>query len=437
MLLGVPKYLASIAIVLTTSPLILAQSPEKPFYLRDGDTVVFYGDSITEQRFYTADVDVYTVTRFPHMQVQFFNAGVGGDRVTGGSGGPVDVRLPRDVFAQKPTVVTVMLGMNDGGYGSLTPEIETKYTQGYEHILASLEQALPGVRISLLGPSPYDEVTRPEGFPGGYNSTLARFAEIDSELARKHNATFIDLNAPFVASLKRAFAINPLATELLLPDRVHPEPTAHWLMAAALLKGWNAPSIVSSTTIDAKQVTTIESRRSHVSDLAAKESGIAWTELDDALPLPLDHKNAGNHFLLQISDIEQDLDQQLLTVQGLSPGSYQLTIDGTPVSTFTDAELAKGVNLASFNTPMRGQAFRVSWLVRDRDEAHHVRLRMFANQIKTGVSAEPGASDLSRFEKESQSLIYEAAQPLPHHYQLKAITTQLTGDHGEASHPAP
>jgi lysophospholipase L1-like esterase len=412
-----------IATVVATSPLLFAQSAEKPYYLHDGDTVVFYGDSITEQRYYTEDVDVYTVTRFPHMQVQFFNAGVGGDRVSGGSAGPIDVRLPRDVFPQKPTVVTIMLGMNDGGYGHLTPEIESTYTQGYEHILDSIEKTLPGVRVSLLGPSPYDEVTRPAKFPGGYNSTLAHFAEIDSELARKHNATFIDLNAPFLASLKRGVAIDPLATELLLPDRVHPEPIAHWFMAAAILKSWNATAIVSSTTIDAKQLAAIETNNSQVSALSANDSGISWTELDGALPLPFDEKNAGHNFLLQISDIEQDLDQQLLTVHGLTVGNYQFTIDGSPIGIFTDVELNKGVNLAKFSTPMRGQASRVSWLVRDRDDAHYVRLQMFVNQMKYGASAEPGASDLSQFEKELQKRIYEFAQPRPHQYQLKAIAT--------------
>jgi len=419
----VPNRFAFMAIVVAFSPHLFAQSAEKPYYLHDGDTVVFYGDSITEQRYYTQDVDVFTVTRFPHMRVQFFNAGVGGDRVSGGSAGPIDLRLPRDVFPHKPSVVTIMLGMNDGGYGPLTPEVESKYTQGYEHILDSLATTLPGVRVSLLGASPYDEVTRPAKFPGGYNSTLTHFAEIDSELARKHSATFIDLNAPFVASLKRGVAIDPLATELLLPDRVHPEPMAHWFMAAALLKGWNAPSIVSSTIIDAKQLTTVETKNSHVSDLSAKESGISWTELDDALPLPFDDKNAGNHFLLQITDIEQDLDQQLLTVHGLAEGSYQFTIDGTPIGTFTDSELNKGVNLAKFSTPMRGQAYQVSWLIRDRDDAHYVRLRMFVNQMKNGVSAEPGASDLSQFETELQKRIYETAQPHPHRYQLNALTT--------------
>jgi lysophospholipase L1-like esterase len=398
-----------------------AQAPDKPFYLHDGDTVVFYGDSITEQRQYTQDVDVYTVTRFPHMQVQFFNAGVGGDRVTGGGAGPIDLRLSRDLLPHKPTVVTIMLGMNDGRYGPLTPTIENEYRQGYEHILASLEQSLPGLRMTLLGASPYDEVTRPPNFPGGYNPTLVRFSEIDSELAKKHNQTFVDLNAPTVASLKRAMIIDPLATELILPDRVHPEPTVHWVMAEALLKGWNAPSIVSATTLDAGKQAATETTRSHISEIVGSNSGIAWTELDDALPLPFNEKGAADQFLHRISDIEQDLDQQPLTVTGLNPGQYKLTIDGTPVGTFSDAEFAQGVNLANFSTPMRGQAYQVSWLVRDRDDAHYVRLRMFVSQMKTGFAAEPAATDLIAFEKELQRQIYEVAQPKPHRYQIKAV----------------
>jgi lysophospholipase L1-like esterase len=418
------NFFAFAATILACSPSLSAQPAKNAFYLHDGDTVVFYGDSITEQRYYSQSVEVYTVTRFPHMQVQFFNAGVGGDRVSGGSAGPIDLRLTRDIFPQKPTVVTIMLGMNDGGYGPLTPEIENKYTQGYEHILNSIQQTIPGVRISLLGPSPYDEITRPEIFTGGYNSTLTHFAEIDSDLARKHGAAFIDLNAPFVASIKRGMAIDPLATELLLPDRVHPEPMAHWFMAAAILKGWNAPSIVSSTTIDAKKLVAIETHNSHVTELAnatGKDSAIGWTELDDALPLPLDNKNEGNHFLRQISDIDQDLNQQLLTVQGLNQGSYQLMIDNRPIGTFSDAEFAKGINLADWNTPMRGQAYTVNWLIRDRDDAHYVRLRMFANELKTGASAEPGATDLLRFEQALQKRIYEEAQPLPHHYRIAFV----------------
>ena len=423
---------AVLTLLIAIASPVFAQLAEKPFYLHDGDTVVFYGDSITEQRFYTQDVEVYVHTRFPQMHVRFFNAGVGGDRVTGGGAGPIDLRLSRDVFPLKPTVVTIMLGMNDGSYGPLTPEIESRYTQGYEHILISLQQNLPGVRITLLGPSPYDEVTRPENFPGGYNSTLVRFAQINRELAQKYNATFIDLNAPFVNSLKRGNAINPLATELLLPDRVHPEPLAHWFMASALLKGWNAPSLVSSTTINAKSMHATGATNSHVSDLTAAPGnsvGISWTELDDAVPLPLDDKNAANHFLHQITDIENDLDQQLLTVHELPPGNYQISIDNVSVGPFTADELAKGVNLADYNTPMRGQAYSASWLIRDREDAHYIRLRMLVSEMRTSSPSEPGASNLLQFEDQLQNQIYEAALPKPRKFSIAPYVAPQAAGH--------
>src|SRR4051794_12992006 len=71
------------------------------FYLKDGDRVVFYGDSITDQRLYTTFVETYVVTRFPKLNVSFVHSGWGGDRVTGGGGGSIDLRLKRDVFAYK------------------------------------------------------------------------------------------------------------------------------------------------------------------------------------------------------------------------------------------------------------------------------------------------------------------------------------------------
>src|SRR5437762_9734690 len=137
------------------------QSRAEAFALKDGDRVVFYGDSITDQRLYTTFTETYVVTRFPRLDVHFVHSGWGGDRVSGGGGGPIDVRLQRDVFAYKPTVMTSMLGMNDASYRKFDEAIFDKYKTGYEHIVESVKKNVPGIRLTLVQPSPYDDVTRP------------------------------------------------------------------------------------------------------------------------------------------------------------------------------------------------------------------------------------------------------------------------------------
>ena len=59
--------------------------------------------------------------------------------MTGGGGGPIDRRLDRDVFAYKPTVVTVMLGMNDASYQPFKQPIFDVYARGYQHLVESLK----------------------------------------------------------------------------------------------------------------------------------------------------------------------------------------------------------------------------------------------------------------------------------------------------------
>src|SRR5580692_7873005 len=112
--------------------LCLAASAADPpeFYLHDGDTVVFYGDSITAQLLYSIYTEAYVSARFPQLHVRFVHSGWAGDRVSGGAGGPIDQRLDRDVFAYHPTVVTILLGMNDGEYRPFDALLFEKYAQG-------------------------------------------------------------------------------------------------------------------------------------------------------------------------------------------------------------------------------------------------------------------------------------------------------------------
>ncbi len=316
-----------------------------------------------------------------------------------------------------------MLGMNDGGYQPTTAEIESTYMKGYEHLLDSIHEHAPEARVTLLGPSPFDDVTRPPRFTGGYNGVMEHFADLDRELAREFGGTFIDLNPPVVAAIEKAQALDPRLAKFLLPDRVHPEPVAHWVMAEALLKGWNAPALVSAVTIDAQTDKVTGAKNATVEKVERENGAVRWTETENALPLAFIQDNAIQALLLEVSDIQQQLNQEPLRVTGLDAGEYKLTIDKSVIGTFAAEELAKGINLAEYATPMRAQSQRVGRLVRDRDEAHYIHLRMAIRKADTGTQA--GKADvMDGFENSLEDSIHEMAAPKAHAYEVSPVAVQ-------------
>ncbi|RYG55069.1 GDSL family lipase, partial [bacterium] len=331
------------------------QAARADFALKANDRVVFYGDSITEQRLYTTFAETYVVTRFPKLPVSFVHSGWGGDRVTGGGGGPIDLRLQRDVLAYRPTVVTIMLGMNDAAYRGFDQGIFDTYTGGYNHILDTVQKGQPGVRFTLIQPSPYDDVTRAPTFPGGYNAVLQRYSAFIKDTATAKNATVADLNTPVVAMLEKANGTDAPTAQQLIPDRVHPGPAGHLIMAEALLKAWGATPIVSDVSIDATAKKVVRTENTRVSDFKSGPT-ISWTQNDEALPFPLDTGNNQMALALKSSDFVQALNRQPLQVTGLTAPRYTLTIDGDDVGDFSREELAQGLNLAVLPTPMLDQA---------------------------------------------------------------------------------
>ncbi|WP_435009740.1 SGNH/GDSL hydrolase family protein [Tundrisphaera lichenicola] len=409
--------LAAFALLLALPGLSRADSL---FYLKDGDRVVFYGDSITDQRLYTTFVETYAVTRFPKLNLTFVHSGWGGDRVTGGGGGPVDVRLERDVEAYKPSVVTIMLGMNDASYQPFREPIFNTYADGYKHIIEKLKADVPNLRITVIKPSPYDDVTREPKFPEGYNSVLVRYGEFLQKLADEAKLDVADLNTSVVEATKKAFASDPKGAENLNKDRVHPGPGGQLLMAEALLKAWNAPSVVSSVTINASEGKVTASDKAEVSDLTVKDGVIRWTQLDEALPFPINLKDEATDLAVRSSDVVEALDQQILKVDGLE-SDYTLTIDGENVGTFGKDQLAQGVNLAVLATPMSEQANKVHGLTLSHTGLHQMRWRtvQVPYQATNSPNLAKAIEALDALEAEIIAEQKAAAQPKPHTFELK------------------
>jgi lysophospholipase L1-like esterase len=399
------------------------------FRLHDGDTVVFFGDSITNQRLYTVFTETYVLTRFPRMRVSFVHSGWSGDRVTGGFGGAIDLRLDRDVLAYSPTVITIMLGMNDGEYRPYDEGIFNIFASGYNHIIDRIKTVAPQARVTLLEPSPYDDFTRPPEFADGYNSVLLAYGKFVRELARAKELTVADLNAPVAALLKAASAASPKPAEALIPDRVHPSPGVHLLMAEALLRAWGAPSVVSAVefdgstgTVTTAENTTIDSIVRHDERPSTlKWTKLEWTQTDQALPMPLETDDETISLALRHSDFMDALDRETLKVSKLPAGRYSLQIDGDAVGAFDATELGKGINLSAMKTPMSRQARTVLDLTYRRNHLRFARMMMVDNALKDYHPAKlRGAVDaLESLEQEVLALQRAAALPKPHRYRLE------------------
>lgn len=411
-----------------------AQTAPPPFALHDGDTVVFYGDSITDQRLYTTDVENYVVTRFPTLHVRFVHSGWSGDRVGGGGGGPIDVRLARDVFAYKPTMVTIMLGMNDGSYHAFDQATYDTYTQGYTHIVDSIKQTLPGVRLTLIEPSPYDDVTQPAQFDGGYNGVLVRYAQFDRDLAAKDSLLAADFNTPMVAMLQKAKAADPVLAQKIIPGRIHPSPAGHLVMAEALIKAWSGPSVITDVQIDAAKKRVVGAKNSRVMGLTTTGKTLTWTQTDGALPLPLNADDPTVALVLKSSDFVQAVDQEILRVAGLpATASYTLLIDDHEVGDFTGEQLAAGVNLALLDTPMTQQAALVASLTNKHNDLHFRRWRSI--QVPLEQDTNPAVKQalpmmLAALDSEEADIVTQqqaAAVPAAHRYRLVPALPQPTG----------
>jgi lysophospholipase L1-like esterase len=421
------RFIPGALLALVSLCAVPAQAAE-PFALKPDDTVVFYGDSITDQRMYTMWTELYVVTRYPKLDVNFVDSGWGGDRVTGGGGGPIDTRLARDVVAYHPTVMTIMLGMNDGNYANHKEADDTIYYSGYHHIIDSVEKSIPNLRITAIGPSPYDDVTRPFILqPNGYNSVLVQYAEYLKKYGQESGFAYADLNTGVVTMLQKANATDPALAQKIIPDRVHPQWAGHLIMAEQLLKAWHARPTVSAVAIDAAARKVTASEYTQITDLKT-EGALKWTQTDEALPLPFANLIAGDHdktieLAIKSSDITEALNAQPLTVTGLAPGKYKLNIDKQEAGTFTDVELATGINLAILDTPMSKQAMAVRDLTVKRLDVHQQRWRTFQVPLTPldllhldEADKAMDAVDLELTAKQRQ-----AAHPLPHEFELVAL----------------
>ena len=200
--------------------------------LTPNDTLLFFGDSITDAGRDRANLALLGGGYVSHIHARLghalaspalrvINQGCSGHRIY-----DLEARLETDLLAHKPSVVTLLIGIND-----VWRRFDNNLVSAPDEFLASYRRVLTRIRAELkprlvlmepfLLPVPADR--------RAWREDLDPKITIVRDLAVEFGADLIPLDGQFAAAATRA----PAA--YWLPDGVHPSAAGHSLIAAAWL----------------------------------------------------------------------------------------------------------------------------------------------------------------------------------------------------------
>ncbi|MHB9036195.1 MAG: SGNH/GDSL hydrolase family protein [Armatimonadota bacterium] len=421
-----------VAVMSLLVPTTSSAETVKPF--QNGDRVAFIGDSITAWGAYAYVVSAFYQTRFPNRKIHWGYFGRGGATAEFWSheAGPQDPHPEwanlEQVLKFRPTVATIMLGMNDSAYdnvwflpeeqkSSALAEVKAKYEKNMDLLIARL-QSVGIKRIILIISSPYDETQVTDTKPNPLVGKNAFMRDVIGDyLIRKSKELgepVIDFMTPMLKINQREQKIDAKFSVVDMGDRIHPLGVGHFIMGYTFLKAQGLEGRVAETVISASHAKVVTQRNCEIKGLDVSEGSITWTCLADSLPFPqgvppyadyaAKHGAAWAHYV----PFDEEFNRELLRITGLAAGNYALMIDGTEVGKYTNSEIDKGINLAdNYVTPQNKQASSVnSYCVNESD---------YAPNSAYGYWAHKWNDDLRT------NLTYRALQPAQRKYELVKV----------------
>ncbi|GAB2791278.1 hypothetical protein GCM10027275_40280 [Rhabdobacter roseus] len=314
-------------IAFPTASVLAQPKPPGTFELKDGDRVVFLGNSLFENDLPYGYLELALATRWPHRNVTYRNLGWTGDTVWGEARSyftnpPTAYDLLMDQLTKaQPTVVFIAYG----GIEALEGEAGLpRFREGLQKLLDKVDEL--GARAVLLSPIPVTTATAAVATAAERNAKLEMYASAVAKMAVERGKPFIDLYGP----MREAAAQVPVSD-----NGIHLNETGYYYLALALEKGLGLAQRGGQTTLTVSKNSAQASAPAKI--LAATKPGesLRFTIEEKNLPLPLP-KEGG-------TPVRQE---QVLKVLGLKKGFYTLTADGAPVATASAQDWAAGVALS-------------------------------------------------------------------------------------------
>lgn len=426
-------------------------TPAPFFRLKDGDTVVFLGDSITHQSLYTQYVENFYYTRFPERRINFHNAGVGGDKAADAL-----ARFEEDVAVFEPDHVTILLGMNDGQYEPFSQETFGTYRDGMTEILERISE-LGGSAVPL-SPTMFDHHQlavrqddetfrfRDRPFDSGYNSLMAYYSAWLRERSAQEQLPFVNLWGPLNDFTFAARRTKPNFS--IIEDAIHPGAAGHFIIANAIIEGSQPERRgVSSITIVPKGEKWIASRNEKISELTVSENAdsVSFTFLAKALPWVVPERSSAYDLKwgpsaparmgYEMTKAGHKLSAERFRVDGLASGNYELKIDDIIIGRFSSLQLGSKIELQKHpHTPQSQQSLAVAMLNQKRNDEAIRPMRDLWSKIKglrrrnnpeKFAEAYPALKEqIDALHEKAEAFedeIYALSQPVARRYELTLV----------------
>ena len=205
------------------------------FWIEDGETMLFIGDSITDcgRRVEAAPLgDGYvrlfaelTTAAHPGRKIRYVNKGIGGNRVT-----DLRDRWTDDVLYHKPDKLSVKIGINDlhsvlrEDPDAVPPE---RFEEIYGALLERTRQSL-GCPIVLISPFYISVETTADSFRRQVLDLLPAYIEVVERMSAKFGTRLVRLHDVFREQLRYR------DSDTFCPEPVHPNGAGHLVIAHAL-----------------------------------------------------------------------------------------------------------------------------------------------------------------------------------------------------------
>lgn len=226
--------IVNMLLLMTLTITMQANAAEEITPLKDGDRVVFLGDSITAQGVspngYVTVFEKRLKQHLPDKNITVIGAGIGGHKVPN-----LQSRLDTDVLDKDPTVVVIYIGINDVWHSTRNQGTSPEdYEAGLKDLIARIEAK--DARVILATPSVIGEKTTGENPLDGM---LAQYAGLTRKVAYETGVQLLDLQHLFHRALKTRNAQN-LEKGILTTDGVHLNAAGNQFVAYQMLSAFGA-----------------------------------------------------------------------------------------------------------------------------------------------------------------------------------------------------